>query len=121
MVLDAPFLPYGTWAWRVCLLHAVEAEANTTGTLHLAVTMIASAHANCTATVWDAGAPLNKVIVLEIRLEQEPIKALGCIRVLLAEEAPHNALLANGKALHLHATNLLLATVYGCIEMFCPT
>ena len=105
----------------MCLLHTVEAEADTAGTLHLAVTVITSAHTYRTATVWDAGAPLNKVIVLEIRLEQEPIEALGCIRVLLAEEASHNALLANGKALHLHATNLLLATVYGCIEVLCPT
>jgi hypothetical protein len=102
----------------VCLLHAVEAETDTAGALHLALTIT---NANCAATVWGAGAPLHKVIVLEIRLEQEAIKALGCIRVLLAKEAPHNALIADGKALHLHATNLLLATVYGCIEVLCPT
>jgi hypothetical protein len=120
IALSTPFLPYGAWARRMCLLCAVKAEAEATGTLHLSVSLT-STYTDCTPTVRGAGTPLHRVIVLKVGFEQEVIKAPGHVRVLPEKEAPHGALVAEGRALWFHALDLPFPPFHRFFEMFCPT
>ena len=71
---------------RMC--HAVKAEASAAGAFHLTVAL-AGAHADGMATVWGAGAPLHRGVVLNVGLKQEAIEPLGHVWILLAKEKPH--------------------------------
>jgi len=73
------------------------------------------------ATVWGAGAPLHRGVVLNVGLKQEAIETLGHVWILLAKEKQHEVLITESRALDLHAPNLFFSTLYCSVEMPCPT
>ena len=58
------------------MCHAVKAEASAAGAFHFTVAL-AGAHADGMATVWGAGAPLHRGVVLNVGLKQEAIEPLA--------------------------------------------
>ena len=120
--LDLPLLPHGARARRVRIGGAAgEAEAHAAGALHLAVPLAGDVHADRAPAVRHAGAPLHEHVAIEVGLEQEAVEAPGRVRVPPAKEAMHHGLVADGRALHPHAPDLLLAAVHRHIEVLRPT
>jgi hypothetical protein len=73
------------------------------------------------ATVRGARAPLHRGIVLKVGPKQEAIEVLGHVWILLDKEKPHEVLIAESRALDLHAPNLLFPALYRSVEILRPT
>lgn len=119
--LGVPLVPHGARARRVRRRRAVEAEAHAAGALHLAVPLAGVHDADRAPAVWGARAPLHRRVVVQVRVEDQVLEALGGVGVLAAKEAPHGGVVADGRALHLHAVDVFLAVAHGREEMLRPT